>query len=1163
MSDKGSKLASSAELHDEFLNNISDFTQDTNESSDKHSSSVRLTPRIRSGESKNRFRHNDFKEGDMYSAKPVWQQLNELESAWNINFRHKGRLQSQKAISKAKKCVESLDAIEAQQSRLLNIDSFREVFGDSRSPPPLSADQEGDDAGLSPKKDALSTRASDGAKSSNVIVGMNTGSADNSDRWMSKNHGVKSLCDEECMIDDMNLPGDQYYQAAPLNNLEESSKGVELRPEEEALRASVSPSAFFGRQLKEDERQVIEGIFGNRSNDTIDAATPSAVIAATSRIEPETWLNMDPAHILLQQTLLKCKSSSQLLFAISDKVEKMNHVNVSTALHRMARYSNPQTRYTLNNNDTFVSLVSSIERHIPFFDCQGLTNVFWSVVRLRIQPRWLDCLLDALYKNASDLSPSELASSLFAVSKVTVKNSSSVDLRDRLIGLAQERVSQFTRPLDITCVATALARLNVRNPVLFGRISNAVISHMNDFSMQHICGIAWAFASLGFTDRVLFTKIRQFIEENANASSLRDVIHLAWALSKVREADNEVFLFTISPFVRSHIGHLTCRDISTVAWAFVNAEIDDPDLFEDLASALLHRVDEMTSHDIAAAVAAFSHMEESHKALFKKMRNRAFAICDQFTPLQLGKITRGFSSVGDERFYGQLGRAIESKVHLMLPENIVEVLMGLTEAGHVAPSLYKKLLEAVSVSARQLYAEDSLLLLQVVTKLKRDSYDGGMTSALHKLSHSLVDQIEKRVKRWRCYNIVHISSFFECLSLMGIGSSKGDSTVKVLARQLAACLNRLRSSNSAPSLSNGTFANFIRACAYLPPRKLALVQAELSKNTQLMKAMHTCVASLRAGSFLTSGDSPLSSIDAAFCLIRMGYFDDGVVALCDEIVSEASANKAIELTSSNGMDTLSKVIWFLTECNLHLSWVRGKLREVGDSTTTFEASDALVRFMWACVILGEDVLLMRMVTRFVPLFTKLPEDMLLAQQVALHVLLCSPDRPVDGKLLMTTNPLVNNSADSCDIPPAVYDTLREWLEYQRDDLYTVSPGSKNKRALELDYDSVLSESLIAMKIPHKTVHTIQNMYRVSVSFPLENHVVDVLNFTDCFVPNGQIRSRAMLRQRQLQLLGYGVVSLKLDRLYDASREKRTKELIAEAIGGFCAPAMDYLPLNPQ
>lgn len=65
------------------------------------------------------------------------------------------------------------------------------------------------------------------------------------------------------------------------------------------------------------------------------------------------------------------------------------------------------------------------------------------------------------------------------------------------------------------------------------------------------------------------------------------------------------------------------------------------------------------------------------------------------------------------------------------------------------------------------------------------------------------------------------------------------------------------------------------------------------------------------------------------------------------------------------------------------------------------------------------------------------------------------------------------------------------------------------------------------------------------------------------MPNGQIRSRAMLRQRQLQLLGYGVVSLKLDRLYDASREKRTKELIAEAIGGFCAPAMDYLPLNPQ
>ncbi|GBE58566.1 kynurenine 3-monooxygenase and-related flavo monooxygenase family protein, putative [Babesia ovata] len=1196
-----SGVSAPIDLHDEFLSNINDEGEAPSAAGSTHSASIRFVNKTKSSGSKDRFRHGEFSEGDMYSAKPVWQQLNEIESTWNMQFRRKGRVESQRAISRAKKSVEALDAIEANDSRLVNIDSFREAGGVDRNDPAASAgflssvphpappfpDQRGVPPGLhsaaNPNTRRMPSVVGDGYKNAPVRVGKGAvaptaGGSLSSNRWMDKGNVSASVPPGGFLVNDLHLPGDQYYEAVSLegdsvDGITVSAKELNLDPEEEKLRASLAPSVFLGRLLNNSERSVVEGIFGNKEAGVIDAATPAAVIESETKLEPETWLNMNPAHIVLQQSILKCRSSSQILIAIGDKLDKMNAVNASTALHRLARHTTSYSRYSLTSNDTFCRLLAVLERHLLDLDSQGLTNVLWSVVRLGVQPNWLDALLAAINNHANDLTPSELASCLFAMSKLPVKTATSVDLRDRVIALAQERVSHFKRPLDLTCIATALARLNVRNPVLFGRISSSVLAVMNDFTLQQLCGIAWSFASLGFTDRALFARIRQFLEEHASAGNMHDVVHLAWALSKVREADSEVFLCTISPLVRAHVSHLTCRDITTVAWAFVNAEIDDPDLFEDLACALQHHVDEMGTHDVAAAVAAFAHMEESHKALFKKMRNRALLMASEFTPLQLAKIVRGFSSVADERFYSQLCRSIESKVHLMLPENVVEVLMGLTEAGHVPPSLLKQLLTAVSSGVCKMYAEDCLLLFQVALRLKRDCNDRVTISTLDKLQHALVEQIEARVGRWKCYNISHITSYFECLSGMGIGGSKGDASVRILSKQLSSCLNRLGTAKLPTEDRNHAFASFISACASLPPRKLAVFQAELSKSPELMASMHNCVAALRSGDYLASESSPISHVDACYCLVRMGYLDDGVVSLCDELVESYSDPDKLDLSDPKTLDKLSKTIWLLMESNLHVAWVRERLRAVAEAQFTPSASDSLIRLLWSSAVLGEDELLMSMLPKFVPVFDRLPEDMLSAQQVALHVLRCLPvdTDTSNGQSTSSTsdaNNTLSNSVVSCTgerylISSEVHNTLVEWLDYQRDDLFTVTPGSRKKRALELDYDAVLSETLISMKIPHKTVHTVANIYRVSVAFPMENHVLDVLNFTDCFVPHGQPRSRALLRQRQLQLLGYGVASVNLGSVYATSREGSCKPLIAKAISGFVETAADYLPATTQ
>ncbi|GFE53542.1 kynurenine 3-monooxygenase and-related flavo monooxygenase family protein, putative [Babesia ovis] len=1196
---------SAQDAHDDFVANCNEDKFDENVQTHQVSITPSNRPRF---SSKSRFSQGDISEGDMYSAKPVWQQLNELETKWNMHFRRKGRIESQRAISKAKKCIESLDAIESNQSRLVDLDTFREINspqtqlhddGNQHHPDHVDPGALGCDSQLSSHRN-IPASLGDGHKNTMVHIAK---SGKEGSRWMDKT--TEHMPTGDFLVNDLHLQGDAYYEQVSLEgdrkcDTQISTEELQISPDEASMRDSISPSALMGRLLNDSERAVLQTILSSQPAGVIDAASPAAVIAAETRLEPETWLNMNPAHIVLQQAILKCRSSSQILLAIQDKIDQLNAVNASTALHRLARHTTSYSRYTLTAHETFGQLLMALERHLPDLDSQGLTNVLWSLVRLRVQPRWMEALLASIHQHAKDLTPSELASCLYAISKLTTKSATSVDLRDSLIGLAQERVSHFKRPLDITCIATALARLNVRNPVLFGQLSSAILASIQEFSLQQLCGVAWAYASLGFTDRALFARIRRVIEENASGTSMRDIVHLSWALSKLREADSELFLCTISPLVRSHISHLSCRDISTVAWAFVNAEIEDVDLFEDLAAALQHHVDDMSTHDIAAAVAAFSHLEDTHKPLFKKMRNRAQLLINEFTPLQLAKIARGFASVADDRFYSQLCRAIESKVHLMLPENVVEVLMGLTEAGKVPPNLLRKLLETVSSGAHKMYAEDCLLLLQMCVQLRTNVEDRAITTTLDRLSTALIEQIEKRVGRWRCYNLEHITLFFECLGSMAIGGSRGDSSVKVLSRHITACLNRLRTSKVSVADRNTVFAAFIRAASGLPPRKLALFTSELSKNAEFMTAMHHSVASLRSGDFLQQ--SGMTVVDAAYCLVKMGYLDDTVVSLCDDIVTLYPAEDGV-----HHIDQLSKAIWLLTETNMHLSWVRTKLsmctvlpdpsdpsgfqdsnesssrrstettpKQVTDTTTprrstttttplrSTDPTHHLIPLMWSCVVLGEDKLLMEMVHRYIPLFDRLPQDMLSAQQIALHVLKCLPVIVDDSNASPGHNDVsVPPAGDQLNahygISPSIHTTLSEWLDYQRDDLYTTTPGSRKKRALELDYDSILSECLVAMKIPHKTVHTVSNIYRVSVAFPLENHLVDVLNFSDCFVPHGQIRSRALLRQRQLKLLGYGVASIQLGRIYSASRDGSTKQMIAETISGFCEGALDYLP----
>ncbi|XP_953494.1 uncharacterized protein TA11170 [Theileria annulata] len=1092
--------------HEEFLKNFDTGLQ--KEDSGEGSNVVIESYNDNYKGSKERFHSFPLAENDMYSNKPVWMQLNEIENAYKLKFKYKSRVEAQKKISKANKSIETLGELESNPSRLVEIDSFR----------------------------TINSEVKEETKTTEVSKSLET--------------PFSTISDGTHLINDIDLGGDAYYEKVDLNNNPGSIR---------------APDSIKPQNILKEEKSLLTEIFGDGDDNYIDATKPSAIIESTTNLEAETWLNMDPNHILIQQDLLKSKNTTQVLSSIGDKLKQMNAVNVSTAIHRLAKYTNPYNRYMVVNHESFGKLIALVEDHILKFDPQGLTNIFWSMIKLKITPKWLDCLLEQININANSLNLSELSNCLFCLSKLTKANDSSLELRFKILSLVQDKIKQFKRPLDLTCVSTALARLNVRNPVIFGHISSQVISSLEEFKIQEICGIAWSYASLGFTDHLLFRKIREFIESKADPNNIGNIVHLAWALSKIKEADPDFFLYTVSPLVRSHLSSLNCRQMTTISWAYVNAGVEDQDLFNDIASTLIHHVDEMTTHDVASSVVAFSHIEVD-KLLLKKIKSRAALMLNEFTPLQLSKIVAGFAGLADQHFYNQVAKVVDSKLHLMSPENIVEILLGFTNANVLPIQLFTKLLNTVSKSCKKMYAEDSLLLLDLLRTLQGSNISHQLSKSFSNLAQNLIEQIDQRVSRWKCFDVTQITTLFNCLKL-------GDGTVDVMGtivKQLASCLNRVYKSVLPLERKREIFLNFLLSTNNLPTNSLNVLKTNFAKDPELIKSFNNMMTLAKVN------PDDLTYIEVAVKMLHsctvIGFSDHLTNSLFDEVM-EFELESPIE-----DVELGSKLIWSLVESNLHVKWALEKIKYFS-TNYVFEPNlkdlDSLVRLMWSCAAVSEDSLLLDL-TRHLSIYENLfPSEVFLSQQTALHILKCMNNPNVifsDVELLESGQPQLDKDNQDLgnsfgELEKKSMDILKEWLEYKREDLYVKSKKNKKLRTPEMDHDSFISECLIRvilakynivqMKIPHKTLHVVENIYRVSISFPVENQLLDVVGFMDVLVPRGQIRSSTLLRQRQLQILGYGIHPLRLSSLYESNGEK-AKNLIAETISSFNTLAKDHI-----
>ena len=463
----------------------------------------------------------------------------------------------------------------------------------------------------------------------------------------------------------------------------------------------------------------------------VDAHSPAELVRAATKLPVETWMNMAPERLQVQQELVKARSVAAILTTVGGNIGHMDEVNVTTAVHRLGRYVNAYQRQTIVKDERFVELLAAAERMLVHLGPQGLVNLFWGLVKLEHAPKWLPSLLVQCTHHVPKFEGQHLSTALFCLSKLSFAIKEAMPLKEQLVEAVKYRYEEFKTPLDLTVVCSALAKLDVRDPHLFAQLSQKVQKMMDQFSMQEIAGVAHAFASMSYTDPSLFKKIRRSLERQVEQCTVRDVVQLTWAMSRVEEADEELFKFTISPTIRSFMLDLAARDLCTVAWAYANAGtvrsavclhrcnqqgptppchlslgavrvfpppgVSDPDLFSDLAASMLPKVKQFTAHDISSVAMALAQAEFAHKELFAGLKQQALKLVGTFSPLQLSRAVYGFGAAGvtDAKLYSALCDQVSLSVCLSVGvcvsmgrgcgESPLDALCVCVVCGHVCP----------------------------------------------------------------------------------------------------------------------------------------------------------------------------------------------------------------------------------------------------------------------------------------------------------------------------------------------------------------------------------------------------------------------------------------------------------------------------------------------
>jgi hypothetical protein len=300
-----------------------------------------------------------------------------------------------------------------------------------------------------------------------------------------------------------------------------------------------------------------------------------------------------------------------LLREVEVLLPEMNLVNLSTALHRLARLAenDPEARAAVCRHPVFPGLLRAATSAFDQAQArgagvksQGLSNTVWALANLQV----------------TDLS-----------------------LLRHAAAMGCEHVAEF-KPFELSAVLWSFVKLGVvgediceGSVRLFEAAASHISDHVEDFSFQCLLMIACSFATVKLASRSLFDQMATHMAPMVHTAKCKELANAAWAFGAVGARHDDLFS-EIAARALQQLDDFKPEELSVLLHSFASLGLRHERLLEAGAVAL-RRMDSQTAH-LALALSNLRPRHKSTLAALTALLPRCTQLLAAFKPEELSSV---------------------------------------------------------------------------------------------------------------------------------------------------------------------------------------------------------------------------------------------------------------------------------------------------------------------------------------------------------------------------------------------------------------------------------------------------------------------------------------------------------------------------------------------
>eukprot|EP00747_Dinoflagellata_sp_TGD_P216947 gnl/TRDRNA2_/TRDRNA2_89410_c0_seq4.p1 gnl/TRDRNA2_/TRDRNA2_89410_c0~~gnl/TRDRNA2_/TRDRNA2_89410_c0_seq4.p1 ORF type:complete len:619 (-),score=105.73 gnl/TRDRNA2_/TRDRNA2_89410_c0_seq4:607-2463(-) len=281
-----------------------------------------------------------------------------------------------------------------------------------------------------------------------------------------------------------------------------------------------------------------------------------------------------------------------LLIVISQHVQQMNIVNLSTAAHRLAKLASSNDSMDVNTlchhpvvSQLFIAILDKVDGvEAGSIQPQAISNVTWSLAHLRFtkNPTLVHVLASLMAQTVHAFKPFELTTTIWAFAKLvstTEGNGAAGKLAwspKYLFEVVGEHVSQNNGDYGFRCLATiawSFASVRYRKASLFRSIAQQMQQVAGEANSQEVGNTVWAFATTGFHDVHLFSLLAEHSLPRLHEFKAQEISNMLWGFATNNFWHLELFVRSVEVAMTME---LYPQHLANMIWAFARIQPRHP-----------------------------------------------------------------------------------------------------------------------------------------------------------------------------------------------------------------------------------------------------------------------------------------------------------------------------------------------------------------------------------------------------------------------------------------------------------------------------------------------------------------------------------------------------------------------------------------------------------